>query len=76
MNNKGMKCYADKKKEIFNKVDSLNGCVNRMCVTDDYDELLRMLSYLNLYASDLYRLNRQRLYFKEHGDKELPAIDL
>lgn len=39
MNNKGKQCYADKIKEIRIKTDMMEGCKNRMCITDDRDEL-------------------------------------
>lgn len=75
MNDKTKKLYSDKVKEIMRKSEMLEGCMNRMCVTDDSDELLRLHSFLVLYASDLYRLNRNRLYIEEYGDKESPSID-
>lgn len=58
---RGSQRYIDKIKEISNKVDSLEGCKNRMCVTDDREELFKLFSFLVLYASDLYYLNLDRL---------------
>lgn len=75
MNNKGTKSKAAKIKEIKNKADMMTGCENRMCVTDDREELFKMYAYLTLYATDLYRLNRERLVIAKYGDDEPPAID-
>lgn len=76
MSHKTKNTYLDKGKEIVRKTKMLEGCMNRMCITDDSDELSRLHSSLVLYASDLYRLNRNRLYIEEYGDKESPSIDL
>ena len=46
-------------KELMNEADMLQGNINRMMVTDDKDELLKM------YAFDLERLGkiyRERIY--------------
>lgn len=63
-------------KKIHNKADMLEGCINRMCVVDSQNELINLYAYLNLYATDLYRLNRERLYIVEYGDQEPPTVDL
>lgn len=76
MNNKGTQRHVDKIKEIRNKTDMMEGCKNRMCITDDRDELLNLYASLTLYASDLYRLNRERLFITEYGDGETPTIEL
>ena len=74
--NKGTQSYVDKIKEIRNKVDMLKGCKNRMCITDDREELARLYMSLTLYAADLYRLNHERLFIAEYGDDESPTIEL
>lgn len=76
MNNKGTQPYADKIKEIQNKTDMLVGCKNRMCITDDRDELLRLYANLTLYATELYRLNYERLFIAEYGDEESPVVGI
>lgn len=76
MNNKATQRYADKIKEIRNKTDMLVGCKNRMCITDDREELAKLYMSLTLYAADLYRLNYDRLFIAEHGDDGLPTIEL
>lgn len=54
MNNKGTRHYVDKVKEIRNKTDMMEGCKNRMRITDDRDELLNLYASLTLYAAELY----------------------
>lgn len=76
MNNKGTQRYADKIKEIHNKTDMMVGCKNRMCITDDRDELLSLYASLTLYAAELYRLNHERLFIAEYGDDNLQTVEL
>lgn len=76
MNNKGTQCYVDKIKEIRNKIDMMEGCKNRMCITDDRDELLSLYAFLTLDIAELYRLNRERLFIAEYGDDNSPTIEL
>lgn len=76
MNNKGTQHYADKIKEIHIKTDMMEGCKNRMCITDDREELLGLYSSLTLYAADLYHLNRERLFIAEYGNGDLPTVEL
>lgn len=76
MNNKGTQRYADKIKEIRNKTDMMVGCKNRMCITDDRDELLSLYASLTLYAAELYRLNCERLFIAKYGDDNPPTIEL
>lgn len=76
MNNKGTQCYVDKIKEIRNKIDMMEGCKNRMCITDDRDELLSLYAFLTLDTAELYRLNRERLFIAEYGDDNSPTIEL
>lgn len=56
-------------KKIYNKSDMIEGCVNRMCTVDSFDELLKMYAFLNLHASNLYSLNRERLYNQKADDE-------
>lgn len=74
MNIKNKELYAEKLKKIHNMSDMLIGCRNRMCVTDDYDELFRMFAFLILYANDLYRLNKQRLALRQDAE-DMDAIE-
>lgn len=76
MNNKGTKCYVDKLNEIYRKSNSLEGCKNRMCTTDNADELLRLYSFLTLYSADLYRLNCERLIIAKYGNERPCSAEL
>lgn len=59
MNNK---FYTEQKhKETMNSVDMLKGTINRMCVTDDMDELRERLTSAMLSLIDLYNVNHQKL---------------
>ena len=56
------KFYTEQKhKETMNSVDMLKGSINRMCVTDDMDELRRLLTSSMCSLSDLYVVNRKKL---------------
>lgn len=50
---------------IMNEADMLEGCKNRMCITDDEDELSQLYICLNLYAANLYRMNLERIRNKQ-----------
>ncbi|WP_343250597.1 hypothetical protein [Diplocloster hominis] len=76
MNNKGTQRYADKIKEIRSNTNMLEGCKNRMCITDEREELLNLYASLTLYAAELYRLNRERLFLAEYGDSTPPKEGL
>lgn len=59
MNNK---FYTEQKhKDTMNSVDMLKGSINRMCVTDDMDELRRLLTSSMCSLSELYVVNRDKL---------------
>ena len=61
--------YTEQKhKETMNSVDLLEGCIHRMCVTDDFDELRKMLTNAMCRLSDLYVVNREKL--KERKKQE------
>lgn len=49
------------RKRILNEADMLEGCKNRMCITDDENELSRLYISLNLYAANLYQMNLNRI---------------
>lgn len=56
------KFYTEQKhKETMNSVDMLKGSINRMCVTDDMDELRRCLTSSMCSLSELYVVNREKL---------------
>lgn len=59
-----------KHRETMNEVDMLRGNINRMCVTDDLDELDRMLTVAMCRLSNLYTVNRERILEQKYGDKE------
>lgn len=58
-------------REMQDKVDMIEGCKNRMCITDDRDELLSLYGNLILHATDLYNLNQKRIYNEMYRDKEV-----
>ena len=39
------------RKEIYTATDMLEGCVNRLCVSNDQLEIVRMVEFINDYAS-------------------------
>lgn len=56
------KFYTEQKhKETMNHADLLEGSINRMCVTDDMDELRRLLMNSMCSLSELYIVNRDKL---------------
>ena len=61
---------AQKHKETMNSVDMLKGSINRMCVTDDLDELRKMLTSAMCCLSDLYVVNREKLIERKKLEKD------
>lgn len=61
---------AQKHKETMNAVDMLKGNINRMCVTDDLDELRKMLTCAMCSLSDLYVVNRKKLIERKKLEKD------
>lgn len=59
----------DRRIEISNNVNMLEGCKNRMCVTDDAEELVRLYGGLIRYATALFELNCERICDKEDDDQ-------
>lgn len=54
-------------KEIFNECDMLEGNINRMCVTDDLEELLAMYAHAKCRLDLIFNGNYLRL--KEEKEK-------
>lgn len=73
---KNTESYVEKVKEILDKSECLDGYINRMCVTSNCEELMKMYSFLTLCAAEFYHLNRERLFIKEHSDAEPPVVKL
>lgn len=63
MNNKFYtEFYTEQKhKETMISVDMLEGSINRMCVTDDLNELRDRFTSAMLSLTELYNVNRQKL---------------
>ena len=54
--------YTEQKhRETMNSVDMLEGSINRMCVTDDLNELRERFTSAMLSLAELYNVNRQKL---------------
>ena len=53
--------------KINNEYDLLRGNMNRMCVTDDFDELERMVYFAMRRIHQLEDLNRERLLIAKYG---------
>lgn len=51
----------NKRKEILNLADTMQGEINRMCVTDDFEELWKMEKYLILNAHKMWEMNHDRI---------------
>lgn len=63
------KFYTEQKhKETMNSVDMLEGSINRMCVTDDLNELRERYTSAMLSLTDLYNVNRQKLLERFYSD--------
>jgi hypothetical protein len=54
------------RQEIDKEMDMIKGNLNRMCVTDDTDELLTMYAYASIRLNDLLRANRNRIFRKKY----------
>lgn len=56
------KFYTEQKhRETMNSVDMLKGSINRMCVTDDMNELRHCLMCSMCMLSELYVVEREKL---------------
>lgn len=56
------KFYTEQKhRETMNSVDMLKGSINRMCVTDDMNELRHCLMCSMCRLSELYVVEREKL---------------
>lgn len=54
--------YTEQKhRETMNFVDMLEGLINRMCVTNDIDELRHLLTSSMCSLSELYVVEREKL---------------
>jgi hypothetical protein len=47
--------------ELLNEIDMLRGNINRMCVTDNKQELDKMLRYAKLRLDEIYDYNHYRV---------------
>lgn len=45
-----------------NIIELLNGCRNRMCITDSEEELTNLAWFAVKYIVELYNWNRKRLF--------------
>lgn len=67
------------REELINKIqnesDMLIGCRNRMCVTDDKNELVRVYAGLISRASNLYNMNLIRICSKQSKKSEERLIN-
>jgi len=49
------------KKQLENELDMLHGNINRMCVTQDDEELIEMQQWAKRRIDQIYIYNRQRI---------------
>lgn len=56
-------------KRMHNEYDMLEGCVNRMFITDDQEELPRMRDSAKLRIDRLFELGMERLDKQKEGGK-------
>ncbi len=54
---------------MYNEYDMLKGCVNRLFITDDQEELPRMRDGAKLYIDRLFELGMERLDKQKEGGK-------
>jgi hypothetical protein len=54
----------DERKAIMNLADMMKGEINRMCVTEDLEELWAMEKYLYKNTKRLWELNHDRIISK------------
>lgn len=52
--------------KIDNEMDMIKGNLNRMCVTDDTDELLTMYAYASIRLHDILIANRNRIFRQKY----------
>lgn len=63
--------YSQLRKKIDNRVDTIEGEISRMCVTDDIDELNSMAFYLHSNISYLLVDCLDRIRLREKLKEEL-----
>lgn len=54
------------RQEIDNEMDMIKGNLNRMCVTDDADELLTMYAYASIRLHDILKANKNRIFREKY----------
>lgn len=59
------------RKELTIEVDMLKGNINRMCVTDDPDELREMVYYARQRLDAIYTYNMTRVMCKLYDGEEI-----
>lgn len=65
------KFYTEqKRKETNNTIDMLDGCINRICVTDDNTECDRMFCGAMIDITKIRTTHRERILEYMYGDKE------
>lgn len=47
--------------ELDNEINMLKGNINRICVSDDYEELERMYMYAKIRLDEIYDYNLSRI---------------
>lgn len=61
-----MEFYIKSLQEAYNTYDSLKGCVNRFFVTDDKEEVDKLLFSAHRYLDLLYFYHQQRLLRRDN----------
>ena len=64
--------YQDLRNKKEHIRDTIDGCLNRISITDDEDERFKMVYFLNKYILDYIELSKQsnNLYYQMIGDKQ------
>lgn len=65
LNNNQAQAVQKIRQESDNTYDLMRGCMNRMCITKDKQELDQMFISLTQMVNTLYQNNKRRLYIEE-----------
>lgn len=58
------------KQELMNECDMLDGNINRMMITDDEDELLRMFAFAHKRLGNIFWENRKKIMLNKRNEEK------